>query len=946
MEGLALQSVGFARDGETTVEGLIAVKNPPATLSPDEAAVVRNAASFAEIDYVFFRRFGDGRSSQPAAFVIDNSSERLSADELARVHNELWLHGVAPLVYVAWPTRIDILSCARGPDFWKKNERVYSPAEQIEVASQVEAALKQCRRFSAERLADGTFWDDPQNRKLANQKASAHSSLIQAIVEVDDELEGSENPVLRRLLLLTVLIKYLEDRRVFPTSGWFGRFHKGARSFFDVLKSDEPESVLRLLSTLEDRFNGDVFELPFETGRTLNKSTLRKFAKLVEARTLKQQRYLWEQYSFEHLPVEVISNLYQRFVHGDTAVYTPPFLAALLLDFAMPYERLTGNERVLDPACGSGVFLVGAFRRLVNVWRSQHGWRRPTVKTLKRILNHSVFGIELDPGALDLTAFSLALAVCDALKPNVIWNELQFDPLRGTNLLEGDFFDWVIASMENKSKGIGVFDVVIGNPPFESQLTESGDRVDDLLRTERPRVPDKQTAYLFLEQAIGTLTNGGRVCLIQPSGLLYNRQVDAFRRRILEVATPEAVLDFTSIRNLYDGADPKTVAVLARTGASDLQGTIRHLTFRRTFFTHERLGFELDHYDCHTVHADEMQEDRYVWRANLLGGGRLSQVGSYVRNLPTIKKFVDANKWLLCEGYIVGGDANQVYAAEYLTGNPGIPTEALTSDGIDEEQIDTIHDLRFTRARTEELFTPPLVLIREHESLPVAYWDKSRLGFKDKIVGIHAPAHQATQLREFFETIRSRIDVYRFAVAINGSQALIGKATAILQGDIEALPYPTEGGDLSLSFWESAIAEDATEYMTSYVRLGHKSELLKRAADSKVVAQYSAMLCRMLESVYTNICAADPLFLNGIICQPIYFGDEPLVEWLGPDCEEHLEELLYDDVLESLRTIRVVRLYHENVVFIFKPDRLRYWIRSTAVRDADDTLIELKTQGY
>ena len=41
---------------------------------------------------------------------------------------------------------------------------------------------------------------------------------------------------------------------------------------------------------------------------------------------------------------------------------------------------------------------------------------------------------------MDLAAFSLALAICDALKPNVIWNELQFDPVLGTNLLEGDFF--------------------------------------------------------------------------------------------------------------------------------------------------------------------------------------------------------------------------------------------------------------------------------------------------------------------------------------------------------------------------------------------------------------------------------------------------------------------------------------------------------------------------
>ncbi len=106
------------------------------------------------------------------------------------------------------------------------------------------------------------------------------------------------------------------------------------------------------------------------------------------------------------------------------------------------------------------------------------------------------------------------------------------------------------------------------------------------------------------------------------------------------------------------------------------------------------------------------------------------------------------------------------------------------------------------------------------------------------------------------------------------------------------------------------------------------------------------MLCCLLGTVYSNIQAAEPTFLSGMIVQPFFFGDEPLVEWLGPDCEEHLASLLHDDTLESLRTIRVVRLYHENVLFIIKPDRLRYWIRSTAIRDADDTLIDLQKQGY
>lgn len=376
------------------------------------------------------------------AYVVDNSNEQLNKKELAELHLQVWLHGAAPLLYIAWPSRIDVLTCVRGPDFWESDsdECRYKPVERIDgetlrTAGAINSVLQQ---FSALSLADGTFWEKPINKKLADHKKAAHQSLIQAVVEADSDLEGEKKPTLRRLLLLMVLIKYLEDRRVFPNGAWFGRFQKGAKSFFDVLKAGEPENVYNLLNFLERKFNGDIFAFRRED---ITKSILRTFSDIVEAKTLKKQKYLWQQFSFEHLPVEIISHLYQRFVKGGHGtVYTPPFLASLLLDHVMPYDRITGNERILDPACGSGVFLVGAFRRIVNIWRSRNNWQRPNVDTLKRILKKSIYGIELDSSAIDLTAFSLSLAICDALQPDVIWQDLKFDYLRKTNLFKADFF--------------------------------------------------------------------------------------------------------------------------------------------------------------------------------------------------------------------------------------------------------------------------------------------------------------------------------------------------------------------------------------------------------------------------------------------------------------------------------------------------------------------------
>ncbi len=939
MDETVLGSVGLAPESREAADGLVSVRHPPADLPVDEAALVRDAQVFELVDYVFFRRFDDGRSSQPAAFVIDNTAERNDERRLAKAHHDLWLHGVAPLVYVAWPSRIDVLSCARGPDFWDDGNRRYSPAVQLDVASQVESALAQRRQFSARRLADGTFWDDPLNQTLADHERAAHESLIRAVVEADEALDGEANPVSRQLLLLTVLVKYLEDRGVFPGAGWFGRFHKGARSFLDVLKGEEPGEVSALLEALERKFNGDVFCL--EKGATPTKTALRRFARLVEARTLGDQRYLWELYSFDHIPVEVISHLYQRFVHGSTAVYTPRFLASLLLDYAMPYGELTGRERVLDPSCGSGVFLVGAFRRLVNAWRDKHRWQTPDVETLKRILRNQIFGVEWEENAIDLTAFSLAVALCDSLQPNVIWTELRFDRLRGTNLRKGDFFEECLRGDSHQPGWAAPFDIVVGNPPFESRFTEAAKRMNAAHAAERGEVPDKQVAYLFLDQGLRMVEPRGRLCLIQPSGFLYNLQSHGFRSGIAKTGRIRAVLDFTSVRGLFEGADPKVVAVLAGGTSSPW---FSHLTFRRTYKTAQRIGFELDHYDRHRLSMDEVARNPRAARANLLGGGRLATVAERLRRMRTLAEFVEEHGWLMGEGFIEGRSGKD--GGDHLTGKPFLPTIALTIEGFDTKDLDKVTATSFYRPGRPALFEPPLVLIREHVSLPLAYWNRSVLTFKDSIVGVHAPSADMEEHKRFYEALQRNHDCYRFAVVLNGSKALVGKATALSKSDIDSLPYPENETELQLTFWERVLADDTLKYLAPYVRLGQKSDLLTQAADADVLRDYAMLYCRLLGSLYDNLRASDPIFLSGLTCQPFFFGDEPAVDWLGPDCEEQLANLVFDQTLPSLRTVRVVRFYHENVIFVVKPDRLRYWIRSTAIRDADDTLTDLRRQGY
>ncbi len=950
MEAGALAALDFVQGARRPTHGLVPVADESSPLRVDEHAVLLDARLFERVDYVFFRRFEDGRSSQVAAFVVDNSNESLDEAAIAKLHHDLWLHGVSPLLYVSWPTRIDIFSCARGPDFWHHGQTRYRPADRIESALWTSKSISSLlaakrRRYSAFRLADGTFWEDPSNRGLARHANGAHQRLIEAVVEADQELDGANFPVFRRLLVLMVLVKYLEDRRVFPEN-WFDQFAPGSKSFFDVLRSCDPRGVKRLLQRLEERFDGDVFALPTNGPLQLTQKSLRTFAQLVEARTLNTQRYLWQQYSFEHLPVEVISGLYQRFVEGGHgAVYTPPILAALLLDEVMQYARLSDEERILDPACGSGVFLVGAFKRLVNRWRSKRNWRRPSVNTLKRILRTSIFGIELDPSAVDLTAFSLALAVCDALKPKVIWNELRFDALKGQNLLHGDFFALVNSK---DSAWPRKFSVIVGNPPFESKLTPAGASLENRLKDKRGNLPDKQVAHLFLEQSIHTLAKSGRVCLIQPSGLLYNRNTESFRQRVFADSHVETVLDFTSVRNMYDVADPKTIAIVARTTIEPSDDDIVHLTFRRTFSTHQKIGFELDHYDRHRVSQQIVADNPFVWRANLLGGGRLVELSARLARMSTLSEFVAKMQWNYGEGFIAANSGRR-QRAPFLTGKPYLPTKAFSTAGIDEGLIGRVKATHFRSSYTPGRYSPPLVLIKENESLPIAFWEKGFLAYRDKIVGISTQSSEPSEraeLKRFFDTFCSRHRLYQFCCALNGSQHLVGKATAILKQDIDLIPFPDDASELRLSFWEEILKEDVLKHMLEFVRQGQNSALLSDAARPKHVVDYAKVFCRLLTSVYSNLRSSDAMFLNGLICQPFYFGTSPPLTAIAEMCDEYLASLIYDESHSSFRTIRLVRYYADNVLLIVKPDRLRYWLRSTAIRDADETILDLKTQGY
>lgn len=902
--------------------------------SPNEVIALLSAQE-CKADYVYFRKFGDGRPPLPQVYIYDNTKNRFADTiEIAELHRKVWNRGESPLMYVIGKTTVSIFSCAREPDFLSKNGKLQcKPAETLELIGAAQAELD---RFSGKAFDSGMFWANPQNSKLINKKKAAHQSLVLAINEFDKKIATGSLPqkIGRRLLILCILVKYLEDRKVFPEE-YFSRFHPGSKCFFDVLQNDK--ATILLFEDLEAHFNGDVFALAEEEKNSLTTDNIQEFSVFIGAKTLKNQLHFWTLYTFEDIPVEIISYMYQNFVQGSDAVYTPHFLVDLLLDECMPLEELRDDFKVFDPACGSGVFLVGAYKRLVHAWRYRNEWNNPDSTTLKNLLKNNMFGVDLDDTAVELTAFSLCLALCDALQPNVIWKELRFNQLKTNNIVNADFFS------RNADAN---FDLLIGNPPFEEKLTTpAAEKINTEYENQREKLPQTQISYLFLEHGFKFLAPEGKLCLIIPHGFLYNYGTQKFRKHIFSSWHVEEVLDFISVRGLFSSADVKVCALLIQNRLPDNEQPVVHITFRRNKSTHEQLNFEIDHYDVHGIPRDLATVDRLIWRANLLGGARVFSIIQRINQQRTLKEFVDDKEgWEFGEGFIAA-KKNANDRAPWITDKKHLPTRAFTQYGIDESKITDYKGKFFKSRYTESRFTPPMILFKAHDSLPVEFWTKHYLTFLDKIICINGGKKH--ELEKIYDVIKNNHRDYQFFLSLLGSQALTGKATAPLKQDIENLPYPVKLEQIALSETEKIIRDDVLDYMQLFVRKGDESDLFKLKPTDDELNKFGKVYCHLLRSIYDSIKPHEPIVMSGLICCPFYFGDKPEIDFGDADkLEENLNMLILRQHHKTLQISRIVRLYEKNVIYLIKPNLLRYWIRSIAIRDADETFAELREQGY
>lgn len=319
------------------------------------------------------------------------------------------------------------------------------------------------------------------------------------------------------------------------------------------------------------------------------------------------------EYLFSIIPVEILGTIYERFLgklirpqglgvtieekpevrKAGGVYYTPRYIVDYIVEQtvgklleAQPPEQ-TLALRFLDPSCGSGSFLIRVFERVCEHWQAwltAHPKARKkslcwldaatgdvhlTAALKRRILTANIHGVDLDPGAVEVTQLALYLKMLEGENRNTLARERELFPAEdepallppladnikcGNSLLAADFspdpaelirvraFDW--DAQFTAIMRAGGFDAVVGNPPYILlQAALRDDTQLDYFRAAYEGASFKiDTYHLFIERGIKLCRAGGLVSFITPSNFLTNNHLTGLRRVILLRTQPEQIV--------------------------------------------------------------------------------------------------------------------------------------------------------------------------------------------------------------------------------------------------------------------------------------------------------------------------------------------------------------------------------------------------------------------
>ena len=570
------------------------------------------------------------------------------------------------------------------------------------------------------------------DKVLLDNLSASHEALFR---------EGLSSDAAQALLIQAMFIAYLEDREIVRPEHFRSASAGSSDTFLELLKSKNASALYRLFGLLREDFNGDLFVAPCSFDPQgprprvvrAHLQTLARFRSGHEEMGHGRGQLRFWGYNFRYIPIELVSAVYDHFLgareaerRNRGAYYTPMFLADTVISAV--WDDLPKSTRAkgvfLDPACGSGVFLVRSFQLLCEHWRQTHESRKIRWVSLLKILSR-LHGWDVNAGAVRVAVFSLYLALLQEVKPPEIRLLIKqgrvLPELWGKTLRAQDFF-------RTPNDALSA-DVIIGNPPWSSRRGAERTSVR-WCEEHRVPMPGKEDAWAFVWKSLRHLRERGVMGFLIPAmGFLHNHAAKAVEARNLLMCDTRIyrIINFSDMRfQLFEGAvRPAALVILGHKEAAAPGYRFDYWAPKADLNLKIRRAITLSSVDKGTISTRHAQEDASVFKRRLWMSEPESKLFGYLASLPQLgnlvseyravyrQKELSDTRWVVGHGFKpaklhrLEEDDYQYQHSETVASTPYMPISAFRALGQSCEHLQPFeNDLVHRRGFRERLLWP------------------------------------------------------------------------------------------------------------------------------------------------------------------------------------------------------------------------------------------------
>lgn len=617
------------------------------------------------------------------------------------------------------------------------------------------------------------LWLDDLLFKLLTRSADA-------LRKACSQTELSDEEVLS-LIGRALFTRFLADRDIVRSSDLDAIVRGAVRP--DQL-FENPQALVRTFEWLDQVFNGDLLELRSKDYEGLMHALGTAGSKVcgilsnVMVGSYDGQLSLdWGGLRFQHIPVDVLSQVYEHFAHRympakakKTSIhYTPRSIAELVVDgvFGATAQEKRHEVTVLDPAVGAGVFLVLSFRRLVaETW--MHTGSRPKRGTIRAILTKQLCGLDINPISIKVAALSLYLAALELDPEPQPLSDLRFERLFDKTLrcvdekyLNGAK-DAELGSLSMQLRSMGPYDIVLANPPWTrlpGRLKKDLDRTAYAADEKAPQgakslVPNQWPDLAFMWRSTQWCKPGGVIGLLVHARLLFSSETAQARRHWFSMTRVTGILNGMHVRQepkIWPSNSQPFCALVSINLPSKPADSFYFLSPRREPALGRRREIRLDPKAAIPVPVELAVHDPHAFKSLSRGSALDLELIGRIHRVPRIpmKEYLDELHLGLRQGFIPGEQELQ-YAAhlrgQYVLEAADKPTLVVNTRQL--SKIEARHpELKFQWPRDPDIYRGPLLLFREAPKQQTvhrgAIYCDSDVVFSRSFYGMTIPSNRA-----------------------------------------------------------------------------------------------------------------------------------------------------------------------------------------------------------